>query len=144
MSKMKNFRLSAEDQVILDALASDWRMSERAVVSELLRKNDPRGGVHVEPDPEFKGGPRGTKAASAALVARERLDAEIESVSRPVQRPMTATEAVERTSSMVEQANMRLSTGGMKRRVEIPIPDWKKGPVPERSGFTPVPKRGKK
>lgn len=84
MAKATNFRLSDDDRVILEALSSDWRMSQRAVISELLRKSDPRGGVHVEPNPgpqdltdniavkpNFTRGSKFTPAETKAIIAKK-------------------------------------------------------------------------
>ena len=150
MAKITNFRFDDNDRAILDALVSDWKMSARAVVSELLRRADPRGGVHVEPDPGVggkfservlepdvqravygeKGPPRADEAAPIITAAQLGVPSE----------PPTAVQ------------KMQVAVGGMKRVTEIPTPNWKKD-APVARGETrtltgrahgSVPKGGKK
>jgi len=81
----------------------------------------------------------------AALGAPDVFTAE-HSLSRRVE-PTTGASCTPQQAHIHKQtaaSPLKASTGGMKRIQEIPVPDWKKGPVPERSKFTPVPKGGKK
>lgn len=121
MDTIIKFRATSEEKQILEAGAKRVGLSLSAWLRgvSLSAAGDVR---HIEGSPE----PETVQEQVAKVVAAKTIFKKD---------PLQGVKTIQK---------MRASTGGMKRIQEIPVPDWKKGPVPERSGFTPVPKRGKK